>query len=199
MNTLWTKAFSHPQTYGLLLAIGLGYGSLLHWQGKRPVVWLGGGAIATVSSLCWCRRLPSEAIAQSSDLLNRQVFLHHLIAIAAQHSLQELPPGQHPQLTQRQAQQSAEQAQAIAERLAQREPELIPDLLEALHQILAQTAQVLEAFDAVQQIQTPDLLPLASQRLHRRWRQLQESCRQLQVLHDQSTLSALGEGIEGDT
>ena len=185
MEIQWSRAFRQPQTYLLLLGIGLGYALLLNLAGPRPLVWAGGGAISTTMVASWLagwrRSVPPEL---GSDLLDRQTFVQHLDLLT-----QDIPPRQ--QQPWRQASTWALESQAFAHQIYQRDPLLQVDLLEALHTVVDLVRQVAEGLAVVEQVQTPTYRQLAQQRLTASCDRLQATRAQLQQLQDQVTLASL--------
>ncbi|MBD1912934.1 MULTISPECIES: hypothetical protein [unclassified Leptolyngbya] len=175
-----------PQTYLLLVGLGLGYGGLLHWQGTRPVVWVCGGAIAliTLAAWIWQNRPQPQLEGATDNLLDPVVFRERLKIVERQ-----LPNAAQPEWTQ--AQSWALQIQQSAESIAQREPSLTPDLLEALHTVLDLSGQVAGALQVTQKIQTESYRQLAQEQLAKSSDRLRETWTQMQQLQDQLALSAL--------
>ncbi|MFM7529351.1 MAG: hypothetical protein ACKO63_12860 [Nodosilinea sp.] len=185
MGIQWSRAFRQPQTYLLLLGTGLGYALLLNLAGPRPLVWAGGGAIATTMVASWLAgwRPPANP-PLSGDLLDRQSFIQHLESLS-----QGFPS--RPESTWRQAYTWALESQAFAHQIYQRDPLLQVDLLEALHTVVDLARQVAEGLAVVEQVQTPTYRQLAQQRLTASCDRLQATRAQLQQLQDQVTLASL--------
>lgn len=203
MSRLQQSILRLPQTYGLLVGVGLGYAGLLVWQGTRLIVWIAGAAIALVAIAAWfwvLRQvpLPSAKPGVSPDhLLDRSIFLAQLAALEQRHPAitQSTPPDP----TWAEARHWAEQAQEFAAQIAQQEPSFIPDLLEALHTVLELATQVLEALTVIQQMRTLNFRQLAEARLQTSCDRLRETHSQLQYLQDQITLTALDRRTVGAT
>jgi hypothetical protein len=178
--------FRLPQTYLLLLGLAIGYGMLIRWQGTRPIVWLAGGVITGLTLVAWVGQTTrlSRSSRSADNLLDRTLFLTQLHALG-----RSLPAGSQP--TWQQAQTWASQTQDCAVQIAQREPALLPDLLEALHTVLDLSAQVAEALQVRQTIQTPAYQQLAQHQLQLSCDRLQSTASQMQQLQDQLALSAL--------
>lgn len=178
-------SFRLPQTYLLLLGLGIGYGLLLRWQGTRAIVWWAGGAIVLITLAVWSWQTRPQPRSQTADnLLDRPVFLEQLNQMT-----RSLPQATQPVWTQ--AQTWALQTQNSAQQIAQQEPALTADLLEALHTVLDLTRQVAEALRVTQTIQTAAYQELAQNQLKLSCDRLQETALQMQQLQDQLALSAL--------
>lgn len=194
MNLSWRRIFRLPQTYFLLIGIGLGYFCLIFWLGSRPVVLVSGGIItlAMIASWLWEFRKKPVPPESTANLLDRETFLTQLVAL--ERNIPSLPEPRWERVRN-----WAQSIQEFAQRIAEREPTLTPELLEALHTVLDLSRQVVEALQVMAQIQTPTYRHLAQQRLEASCDRLQETHHQLQQLQDQIALSALDQGASGVT
>jgi hypothetical protein len=194
MNLLWRRISRLPQTYLLLIGIGLGYFYLIRWLGSRPVVLVSGGVIALAAIASWLWEFKQKPVQPESavNLLDREVFLTHLAAL--ERNIPSLPEPRWEQ-----ARTWAERIQVFAQRIAEREPTLIPAVLEALYTVLDLLRQVVEALQVMGQIQTSSYRNLAQQRLQASCDRLQQTHDQFQQLQDQIALSALEQGASGVT
>ncbi|PSN05721.1 hypothetical protein C7271_08190 [filamentous cyanobacterium CCP5] len=188
----WAVLLRQPQTYLLLVGIGLGFALLVGLAGWRPWVWIGGGTIAAIMLFTWMtgfRSTPSVLVA--GDLLNGQVLQQELDTLA-----QKVPqPRQKPWP---QVRTWAEDAQRFAERICDRDPLMRADLLEALHTVLDLARQVAEALQVLDHIETPAYQALAQKRLRASCDRMAATHAQLQQLQDQVALSALDSGQSAD-
>ncbi|HEY9728874.1 MAG TPA: hypothetical protein V6D50_20685 [Chroococcales cyanobacterium] len=189
MNLLWRRIVRLPQTYLLLIGIGLGYLCFIVWLGSRPVVLVSGGVIALVAIASWLWQFTPKPVPPDSaaNLLNREIFLSEVAALE-----QNIP--NLPQLRWEQARSWAERIHGFAQRIAEREPTLTPELLEALNTVLDLLRQVVEGLQVTEQIQTSTYRHLAQQRLQASCARLRETHDQFQQLQDQIALSTLEQG-----
>lgn len=194
MNLLWRRMVRLPQTYLLLIGIGLGYFCFIVWLGSRPVVLASGGVIALVAIASWLWQFTPKPVPPDSaaNLLNRDIFLSEVAAL--ERNIPNLP-----QLRWEQARSWAERIHGFAQRIVEREPTLTPELLEALNTVLDLLRQVVEGLQVTDQIQTSSYRDLAQQRLQASCDRLRETHDQFQQLQDQIALSTLGQGASGVT
>jgi hypothetical protein len=186
MQIHWSALGRQPQTYLLLLGTALGYAALIGISGNRPLVWLGGGAVATVMVGSWVsgyRAVPRTAEA-TSDLLDASAFQAQIAAIHARVVRSGLETWQ-PVKTW------ALQSQTYAAQICEREPMLRVELLEALYTVVDLAQQVADALKVIAQIQTPAYREMAQQRLQLSCDRMQQTHAQLQQLQDQIALASL--------
>jgi hypothetical protein len=181
MNFVWKQFFRLPQTYFLWVGIGIGGLGLVLWLGSRWIVFAAATGVGVLMLVAWIQVL--SQIGASDNLLDRQVFLSQLGAIGAS------PAGGSKQAAQ--ARQWADAAQAAATRIAERDPTLTADLLETLFTVLALVRQVVEATQALDQVQTPTYQALTQKRLQNSSERLQQTSEQLQALQDQLVVTGL--------
>lgn len=186
MGIDWSKLVRQPQTYGLVVGVGIGSALLLGLAGPRPPTWLAGGGITVTMLVAWTSgfRTADETIDQSSNLLEASIFRARL------QQLETRVPHTR-QATWDQAKIWASESQQFAERIYRRDSLLQVELLEAMHQVLNLSQQVAEALQVMDQIETPAYQQLAQQRLQDSCDRLQDSHAQLQQLQDQVALSSL--------
>jgi hypothetical protein len=185
MHIHWAKFWKLPQTYLLLVGLGLGYAVLWGLAGNRWLTFLGGAVIAGAMVGSWAlgfRRNPS--VASDSNLLNVEAFIYHI------EPLGQRVPGS-GQKTWRQVEAWAAESQQFAARIAERDPLLQMELLEALHTVVDLARQVADGLAVISQIETSTYRQLAQQRLTASRDRLQATHAQLQQLQDQVALSSL--------
>ena len=186
----WSAFVKQPQTPLLLFGTALGYGLLIALAGNRPLVWLGGGAIATVMVGRWFKdshALPRQGINDDSNLLNSVSFQRRMIRIQVQ-----IAPDNHQFWQPVKAWTSKSQECAV--RICDREPSLRPELLEALHTVVNLAQQVADGLRVQAQIQTPNYQQMAKQQLNQSCDRLKQTYLQLQQLQDQVALASLSQG-----
>jgi hypothetical protein len=127
---------------------------------------------------------PSEATANSGDLLDAQTFASQLGTLE-----QRVPPK--AQRAWREVQAWSTESQRFAARIYDRDPLLQVELLEALHTVLDLSGQVADGLAVLDQIETPAYQQMAQQRLAASRDRLQATHSQLQQLQDQVALSTL--------
>lgn len=180
-STLWGQ----PQTYLLLGGTALGYALMIFLAGPKPVAVLAGSGVAAAMVTSWAAGFrPSEATANSGDLLDAQTFASQLDTLG-----QRVPPK--AQKAWREVQDWATESQRFAARIFNRDPLLQVDLLEALHTVLDLSGQVADGLAVLDQIETPAYQQMAQQRLAASRDRLQATHSQLQQLQDQVALSTL--------
>ncbi|MBD2234389.1 hypothetical protein [Phormidium tenue] len=180
-STLWGQ----PQTYLLLGGTALGYALMIVLAGPKPVAVLAGSGVAAAMVSSWAAGFrPSEATANSGDLLDAQTFASQLGTLG-----QRVPPK--AQKAWREVQDWATESQRFAARIFDRDPLLQVDLLEALHTVLDLSGQVADGLAVLDQIETPAYQQMAQQRLTASRDRLQATHSQLQQLQDQVALSTL--------
>ncbi|MEM8614104.1 MAG: hypothetical protein AAGF93_18925 [Cyanobacteria bacterium P01_H01_bin.105] len=185
----WPALGRQPQTYLLLLGTAFGYGLLIAFVGNRPVVWVGGGAVATVMAGSWVTGYRSLPMGEhdDSDLLNAASFQRRIEVIqsgVARDRNQTWQPIKNWAL----------QSQTFAVRICDREPTLRTELLEALHTVVELAQQVADGLRVQAQIQTPKYQQMAKQQLQQSCDRMQQTHQQLQQLQDQVALASLSQG-----
>ncbi|MBD1917664.1 MULTISPECIES: hypothetical protein [Cyanophyceae] len=180
-STLWGQ----PQTYLLLGGTALGYALMIVLAGPKPVAVLAGSGVAAAMVSSWAAGFrPSEATANSGDLLDAQTFASQLGTLE-----KRVPPK--AQKTWREVQDWSTESQRFAARIYDRDPLLQVELLEALHTVLDLSGQVADGLAVLDQIETPAYQQMAQQRLAASRDRLQATHSQLQQLQDQVALSTL--------
>lgn len=180
-STLWGQ----PQTYLLLGGTALGYALLMVLAGPKPVAVVAGSGVAAAMVSSWVAGFrPSEATANSGDLLDAQTFASQLSTLE-----QRVPPK--AQKAWREVQGWSTESQRFAARIYDRDPLLQVELLEALHTVLDLSGQVADGLAVLDQIETPAYQQMAQQRLAASRDRLQATHSQLQQLQDQVALSTL--------
>lgn len=189
----WAALMRQPQTYLLAFGVGLGFAVLVGLAGWRPLVLIGGGAIALAMIGTWAagfRTTPTPLTV--GDLLNPQVLDQEMTALE-----QKVPqPRQDPWP---QVRTWAEDARRFADRICDRDPLMRADLLEALHTVLDLARQVAEALQVIDHIETPAYQKLAQKRLRASCDRMAATHSQMQQLQDQVALSALDPSQPADT
>lgn len=183
-NLFWRRLFRLPQTYFLIVGVGLSYISFILWLGIRPVVLLIGGAISILMLASWVWKLRQIQSLAKANLLDQDIFLAQLT------KLQRKLAG-HSYSDWEQVLYWGRETQVFAVRIASREPELTPELIETLYTVLALSDQVAEAVIAREEIETEIYRNLTEQHLQKSYNRVQETYNQLQQLQDQIVLSSL--------
>ncbi len=184
MGLFWRRLFRLPQTYFLIVGVGLGYVSFIIWLGMRPVVFLIGGAIGIAMLASWVWKLRQIQSLAKANLLDQDIFLAQLTKL--QRKLAGYSYSDWEQVLY-----WARETQVFAVRIASREPELTPELIETLYTVLALSDQVAEAVVAIEEIETEIYRNLTEQHLQKSYSRVQETYNQLQQLQDQIVLSSL--------
>jgi len=182
----------------LLLVTGvlLGYGSLVHILGTRPIVVLGGGVIMVVAiafgiilQIRHTQHLRQQSRFQPqthfrTNVLDSQTFTQELQRIAdgvpskAKDQWQTVEPELHA-------------IYRMAQHIAQQESLFIADVLETLHTVLTLAEQFVQALDVNDRVATPRYQQLAQSQLTQRRTRLRQTHDQLRELHDQIALVGL--------
>ncbi|MGD1866769.1 MAG: hypothetical protein ACFB0D_19630 [Phormidesmis sp.] len=185
---LWQQSWSIRQTRYLMLWLLTAYGAYLFWLGIRPIVFLSGALVCSVTFLVWLLRPHSTSTEgntekNNSNLLDLDSFRCHLADSRA------LPRGVHLNDTAlgywRKTYAQVEAIHQVAIAIAHKESLFIPDLLDTLHTVLALSAQFSQAFTAAKQMQTPSYQKVAHRQLQSTTYRLSQTYRHLQELHDQ--------------
>ena len=184
----------HNRADLLLLVTGvlLGYGSLVHILGTRPIVILSGGVIMVGTIAIWAmshlrqqrRHHQRDRAHRQTNLLDWPTFQHCLKPLA-----QHVPPNAQNQwlIAEMQIQASHHMCQQIA----QQEPTFLADLLETLHTILSLAEQFAHACEVTDRVQTARYQSLAQEQLTNSQTRLSQTHDQLQQLHDQLAVASL--------
>ena len=185
----WSALGRQPHSYILLLGIAFGYGLLLAFAGNRPVVWVGGGVVATAMAVSWVTGYRSSPVSENdhSDLLNAVSFQRRIEAIQAQVTRDRYQTWQSVKAW-------ALQSQTYAERICDREPTLRTELLEALYTVVNLAQQVADGLQVQAQLQTPTYQKIAQKQLQQSCDRMQQTHQQLQQLQDQVALASLSQG-----
>lgn len=185
MRIHWTSLLKQPHTYLVLLGTALGYGVLIAVSGSRPLVWLGGGTVATAMVGSWISgyRASSPDPHEADNLLNATAFAQRLQAI-------QPPDTSNPDLWGR-VQTWALQSQRFAEHICERDSWLRPELLDTLYTVIDLAQQVADGLHLQAQIQTPAYQHMLQEQLQQRCDRLHQTHNQLQQLHDQVALASL--------
>lgn len=185
----WPALGRQPQTYLLLLGTAFGYGLLIAFAGNRPVIWLGGGAVATAMASSWVTGYRSSLVHSEdhSDLLKPISFQRRIEAIQTQVARDSYR-------TWQPVKDWALQSQTFAVRICDREPTLRTELLEALYTVVNLAQQVADGLRVQAQIQTPTYQQMAKKQLKQSCDRMQQTHQQLQQLQDQVALASLSQG-----
>lgn len=182
----------------LLLVTGvlLGYGSLVHILGTRPIVLLSGGVIMVVAIISGIitqirhsQKLRQRSRAQTqgqtlTNILDSQTFVQELRRIAT-----GVPSGAKDQWQMVESELHA--IYRMAQHIAQQESLFLADVLETLHTVLALAEQFAQALDVNDRVATPRYQQLAQSQLTQRRTRLRQTHDQLRELHDQIALVGL--------
>ncbi|YAF97040.1 MAG: hypothetical protein AB3A66_05030 [Nodularia sp. CChRGM 3473] len=179
--------FRLNHTQILLIGLLIGYFGFVFWLGIRLTVLLSGAVIVLLAIASWYMQLKSQKNSPSvtsTNLLQTEVFISHL-----NHLNHQIPDNSLSLWIA--VQQQAQTIQQITKQIAQQESTFTPDLLETLHTVLDLVAQLVEALQVTQKVQTPRYQELAQRKLQRSQKRLQQTHDQLQELHDQIALETL--------
>jgi hypothetical protein len=168
---LWeTRYFMIGVAVGLMVFIGQ--------LGLRPIVLLSGIAIVLAALIYWFWQTRSTAKANSTNLLELDVFVACLDGLKAGIPVLQLEAW-------KAVQDKTLTIWAIAAQLAKQESLLLPDLLETLHSTLELAERSAEALCLSEQMQTPSFQDKARRQMPRSFERLQITQTQLQTLADQ--------------
>lgn len=193
MTILWRRAFRYSQTYFLLVGAGLGYLALLIFTRFQPIAILLGGLITLAMMTSWFWQFRQTQMPTTGNVLDRNLFLARLDAIAAK----ALKTGNAP--AWREAYQWAKASHEAATQIAERDPTLMPDVVETLVTVEALTTQVAGAYEAIDQVQTETYRSLTQQHLRESRDRLRDTHDQLQQLRDQIVLAQLTQEASADS
>lgn len=197
---LWQTVLVIPQTYLLIVGVGLGYALWIVMLGQRPFVLGIGGAIALLSLAFWVTQVavsPDLVARQrrerSQDLLDETIFNRQVDQIRSDyHSAISSAARSDTQLWQ-QTLDACQDCRSFAAEIAKRRPALTVEALETLHTVLDLLKQIGQGIQVTRQVETDTYRQLAQQRLATSRDRLHETRAQLQLLQDQLALSSLDE------
>ncbi len=163
----WKQAASHGLTPWLWGAIALGLTLFLGITGLSWTTVAIALAVGITMAAAWYLQFPQRAPLEDRTLLNPEVFVAELAAIAPATARAPWP----------QAETWAIASQRAAAQIAQQDPQLVPDLLETLYTVVELARQVALGVTTLPQVQTE---PYRSQaQAH-----LQASCDRLEATHN---------------
>ncbi len=189
-NLFWRRVFSLPQTYFLIVGVGLGYLAFVVWLGARPVALGIGGAIALVMLGAWFWKLKQMPSLTWINLLDKSTFRARLNQLESQLKRQSYKEWE-------KVKNLATETQEFAAKIISREPELMPELIETLYTVLSLCEQVTKSVLALQEIKTATYKEITEQYLQESKLRVVETYKQLEQLQDKVVISSLAKETGG--
>ncbi|MEO0852389.1 MAG: hypothetical protein AAFY15_02635 [Cyanobacteria bacterium J06648_11] len=197
---LWQTILVLPQTYLLIVGVGLGYALWVVVLGQRPLVLGVGGAISLLSLAFWVVQVavsPALAVRQrlerSQDLLDETIFNRQVDQIRS-HYHSAIATGARSDLhLWQQTLEACQDCRSFAAEIVKRRSALTVEALETLHTVLELLKQIGRGIQVTRQVETDTYRQLAQQRLATSRDRLNATRAQLQLLQDQLALSSLDE------
>jgi len=189
-NLFWRRVFGLPQTYFLILGVGLGFGAFIAWSGSYPLTLGIGGAIASVMLVAWFWKLKQTPSLTWINLLDKRAFRARLI------KLERLLKKQSSSEWEK-FKNLAIEIQEFAETIVSRQPELMPELIEILYTVLVLSEQLLKSLLALKEVKTAAYQKITEKYLQESCLRIWETYKQLKQLQDQVVISSLSHETGG--
>lgn len=189
-NLFWRRVFSLPQTYFLIVGVGLGYLAFVVWLGSRPVALGIGGAIALAMLGAWFWKLKQMPSLTWINLLDKSTFRSQLNKLESELKRQSYSEWEN-------VKKLAIESQEFAAKIVSRESELMPELIETLYTVLSLCEQVIKSVLALQEIKTATYQKITEQYLQESYQRITETYKQLEQLQDQVVISSLARETGG--
>ena len=189
-NLFWRRVFNLPQTYFLIIGVGLGFGAFIVWLGARPLTLGIGGAIALAMLVAWFWKLKQMPSLTWINLLDKNTFRFQLSKLESKlkrHSYSEWEK----------VKNLAIETQEFAAKIVSREPELMPELIETLYTVLALCEQIIKSVLALKEIKTEAYQKVTEKYLQESNLRIFETYKQLEQLQDQVVIASLAKETEG--